>query len=89
MTKRGKSLGWTPEKDKAVLEGKPVEGTTAQQRADRRYKMKKMLPERAARAARALIVQAERLMSFGIAPPCINPSFVKKLSEVESKLLNK
>ncbi|MBO7613823.1 MAG: hypothetical protein J6S81_08450 [Treponema sp.] len=82
MAKRGKAFGWTPEQDMIVFGGGSVEGRTAQQNCDRRYKLRKFYATSTARIGQTFLKRLAILQSMGKAPKGCDKAFIDKLQRV-------
>ena len=86
MTIRGKGFKWTEEEDQALLSGKPVEGKTAQQSADRRYKLRRFYGAVTARLAEKLSKRLVVLYQMNRLPKFVNNDFMKKLKRLATEI---
>ena len=86
MVKRGKAMGWTPAQDTLVFNGGSVEGRTAQQNCDRRYKLRKFYAASTARVARKLLTRIGVLQGVKRAPKACTKAFLERLRAVAAEL---
>ena len=86
MAKRGKAFGWTPEQDMIVFGGGSVEGRTAQQNCDRRYKLRKFYATSTARIGQTFLKRLAVLQSMGKAPKACTKAFLESLRAVADEL---
>lgn len=86
MVKRGKAMGWTPAQDTLVFNGGSVEGRTAQQNCDRRYKLRKFYAASTARVARELLTRIVVLQGVKRAPKACTKAFLERLRAVADEL---
>ena len=86
MAKRGKAMGWTPEQDALVFSGGSVEGRTAQQNCDRRYKLRKFYAASTARVARELLTRIGVLQGVKRAPKACTKALLERLRAVADEL---
>lgn len=86
MAKRGKAYGWTPAQDALVFAGGSVEGKTAQQNCDRRYKLRKFYAAGTARVARKLLTRIGVLQGVKRAPKACTKAFIERLRSVAAEL---
>lgn len=86
MVKRGKAMGWTPAQDTLVFNGGSVEGRTAQQNCDRRYKLRKFYATSTARVARELLTRIGVLQGVKRAPKACTKAFLERLRAVADEL---
>lgn len=86
MAKRGKAFGWTPEQDMIVFGGGSVEGRTAQQNCDRRYKLRKFYATSTARIGQTFLKRLAVLQSMGKAPKVCTKAFLEMLRAVAAEL---
>ena len=87
MAKRGKAMGWTPEQDALVFGGGSVEGRTAQQNCDRRYKLRKFYAASTARIGQTLCKRLVVLQSVGKAPKACDKAFITKLQTIVKEIV--
>lgn len=86
MVKRGKAMGWTPAQDMLVFNGGSVEGRTAQQNCDRRYKLRRFYAASTARVARELLTRIGVLQGVKRAPKACTKAFLERLRAVADEL---
>lgn len=86
MAKRGKAFKWTKEQDTLVFNGGSVEGRTAQQNCDRRYKLRKFYAASTARVARELLTRIGVLQGVKRAPKACTKAFLERLRAVADEL---
>ena len=79
---RGKNKGWTPEEDLAVLAGRSVEGRTPQERANRRYKLRKCYAAGTAYFGRKFLEHLIVLGSIGMSPKLPSPKFIDQIAKL-------
>lgn len=83
---RGKNKGWTQAEDLAVLSGQSVEGRTAQERANRRYKLRKCYAAGTAYFGRKFIDHLIVLGSIGMAPKLPSPKFIDQIANLVNEI---
>ena len=86
MVKRGKAMGWTPAQDTLVFNGGSVEGRTAQQNCDRRYKLRKCYAAYTRRGATELLTRIGVLQGVKRAPKACTKAFLERLRAVAAEL---
>lgn len=85
---RGKNKGWTQEEDLAVLSGQIVEGRTAQERACRRYKLKKYYLAGTAYFGSKFLEHLVVLQSIGKGPKTLDQKFLDTLAKLVKEIKN-
>lgn len=83
---RGKNKGWTPEEDLSVLSGRRVEGRTAQERANRRYKLRKCYASGTAYFGSKFLEHLVVLRSIGQAPKMPSPKFIDQIAKIVKEI---
>lgn len=86
MATRGKSFNWTEEEDQLLLSGKSVEGRTAQQSADRRYKLRRFYGTVTARMIEKVYKRLSVLQQMNKLPKLADSDFLKKLRTLSTKI---
>ena len=79
---RGKNKGWTQAEDLDVLSGRSVEGRTAQERANRRYKLRKCYAAGTAYFGSKFLEHLVVLRSIGQAPKLPSPKFIDQIAKL-------
>ena len=85
---RGKNKGWTPEEDLAVLSGRRVEGRTAQESANRRYKLRKCYSAGTAYFGGKFLEHLVVLRSIGQASKLLSPKFIDQIAKIVKEIKN-
>lgn len=83
---RGKNKGWTQEEDLDVLSGRRVEGRTAQERANRRYKLRKCWASGTAYFGKKFLDHLIVLKSIGRAPKMPSPKFIDQIAKLVKEI---
>ena len=84
----GKNKGWTQEEDLAVLSGQSVEGRTAQENANRRYKLRKCYAAGTAYFGIKFLKHLIVLRSIGKGPKTLNQKFLDTLAKLVKEIKN-
>lgn len=84
---RGKNKGWTPEEDLAVLSGQSIEGRTAQENANRRYKLRKCYASGTAYFGIKFLEHLIVLRSIGKGPT-LDQKFLDTLAKIVKEIKN-
>lgn len=85
---RGKNKGWTTEEDLDVLSGRRVEGRTAQESANRRYKLRKCWASGTAYFGKKFLDHLIVLRSIGQAPKLPSPKFIDQIANIVNEIRN-
>lgn len=85
---RGKNKGWTQVEDLAVLSGQSVEGRTAQERANRRYKLRKCYASGTAYFGIKFLKHLIVLSSIGKGPKTLDQKFLDTLAKIVKEIKN-
>ena len=85
---RGKNKGWTTEEDLDVLSGRRVEGRTAQESANRRYKLRKCYESGTAYFGKKFLDHLIVLRSIGQAPKLPSPKFIDQIANIVNEIRN-
>ena len=83
---RGKNKGWTQEEDLAVLSGQSVKGRTAQESANRRYKLRKCYAAGTAYFGSKFLEHLVVLRSIGRAPKLSSPKFLDQIAKLVKEI---
>ena len=83
---RGKNKGWTTEEDLDVLSGRRVEGRTAQESANRRYKLRKCWASGTAYFGSKFIKHLIVLLSIGKGPKTLDQKFLDTLAKIVKEI---
>ena len=83
---RGKNKGWTQEEDLAVLSGQSVEGRTAQENANRRYKLRKCYAAGTAYFGIKFLKHLIVLRSIGKCPKTLDQKFLNTLAKLVKEI---
>ena len=83
---RGKNKGWTQAEDLDVLFGRRVEGRTAQERANRRYKLRKCYASGTAYFGSKFLKHLIVLRSIGKGPKTLDQKFLDTLAKVVKEI---
>lgn len=83
---RGKNKGWTQAEDLAVLSGQRVEGRTAQERANRRYKLRKCYASGTAYFGSKFLKHLIVLLSIGKGPKTLDKKFLDTLAKIVKEI---
>ena len=83
---RGKNKGWTQAEDLDVLSGRRVEGRTAQERANRRYKLRKCYAYGTAYFGSKFLKHLIVLLSIGKGPKTLNQKFLDTLAKIVKEI---
>ena len=83
---RGKNKGWTQEEDLAVLSGQSVKGRTAQESANRRYKLRKCYAAGTAYFGSKFLEHLVVLRSIGRAPKLPSPKFLDQIANLVKEI---
>ena len=85
---RGKNKGWTQAEDLDVLSGRRVEGRTAQERANRRYKLRKCYESGTAYFGSKFLKHLIVLRSIGKGPKTLDQKFLDTLAKIVKEIKN-
>ena len=85
---RGKNKGWTPEEDLAVLSGQSIEGRTAQENANRRYKLRKCYASGTAYFGSKFLEHLVVLLSIGKCSKTLDQKFLDTLENLVKEIKN-
>ena len=85
---RGKNKGWTPEEDLDVLSGRRVEGRTAQESANRRYKLRNCYAAGTAYFGSKFLKHLIVLRSIGKGTKTLDQKFLDTLAKIVKEIKN-
>ena len=85
---RGKNKGWTTEEDLDVLSGRRVDGRTAQESANRRYKLRKCWASGTAYFGSKFLKHLIVLLSIGKGPKTLDQKFLDTLAKIVNEIRN-
>ena len=85
---RGKNKGWTQAEDLSVLSGKSIEGRTAQENANRRYKLRKCYASGTAYFGSKFLKHLIVLLSIGKGPKTLDQKFLDTLAKIVKEIKN-
>lgn len=83
---RGKNKGWTQEEDLAVLSGQSIEGRTAQENANRRYKLRRCYKAGTAYFGSKFLKHLIVLRSIGKGPKTLDQKFLNTLAKLVKEI---